>query len=232
MNMTLDELKARAKADLDNAFEKGKAQGGGDAQIIIDNMQLRDFQWQGAVFPEGYDFVFQMNVKTNTINAAFMGTKGIKSVKVICKIQGTVIMGQLVRDSTVEVLDLTEFSLIPSQIPYLAFNNTKLVSILGELDLSNCTTATSAFTGTTALEEIRFKESTISIALDFRSCTKLSAESYDNIMQGLSSTATGQTLTLPAYETVKATYDDVSAYGEGAWDILTASKTNWTIAYS
>lgn len=229
MNMTLDELKARAKADLDNAFEKGKAQGGGDAQIIIDNMKLRDFQWQGAVFPEGYDFVFQMNVGTNTINAAFMGTKGIKSVKLICKIVGTVIMNQLVRDSTVEVLDLTEFSLIPSQIPYLASNNTKLVSILGELDLSNCTTATSAFNYTTALENIRFKEGTIGISLDFHWSTKLSAESYDSIIKGHSKEVP-VTLTLPAEATVRSVYD--AKYGSGAWDAITAQYPNVTIMYS
>lgn len=58
----------------------------------------------------------------------------------------------------------------------------------------------------------------------------LTAEKLHNIMQGLSATATGQTLTLPAYSTVKATYDDV--YGEGAWDTIVATKSNWTIAYS
>jgi hypothetical protein len=231
MNMTLDEYKARAKADLDNAFEKGKSQGGGgDAQILLDRMRILDGQWQSAAFPEGYNFVFDFKTKPNTLNMLLMQTTGIKTAKLICKVSGSILFSGLIRASTTETLDITDFKPTPTNINYFALSNSKIVSVLGEMDMSNCTTATNAFNGASALEQIRYKEGTISIALDFKSCTKLSAESYDSIMQGLSSTATGQTLTLTKYATVKATYD--AKYGEGSWDILAASKTNWTIAYS
>lgn len=235
MNMTLDEYKARAKADLDNAFEKGKAQGGGgDAQMLIDNMAIRDFQWQNVVFPEGYELVLNFkttngNNNVHSLNAVLYGTTGIKTVTLICEESGTIPMLQLVRASSVEVVDITNFKRIPTEISYIAMGNTKLVSILGELDMSSCTSATHPFNTTTALEEIRFKEGTISIALDFHWSTKLSAESYDSIIKGHSKEVS-VTLTLPAEATVRSVYD--AKYGEGAWGAITAEYPNVTIKYS
>ena len=228
--MTLDELKARAKQDLDNAFEKGKSQGGGgDAQILLDRMRILDGQWQSAVFPEGYNFVFDFKTKPNTLNAMLMLTTGIKTATLIYEGEGTINCSQLVRSSTIEVLDLSNFRLSPTQLNWFALQNAKLVSVLGEIDMTNCTSATSAFSGTTALQEIRLKEGTISIALDFKSCTKLSAESYDSIIKGHSKTAS-VTLTLPKETIVRSTYDDF--YGTGAWDAITAQYPNVTIMYS
>lgn len=229
--MTTSEKLIKIAENVQKNVEFGKSQGGGgDAQILLDRMRIGDGQWQSAVFPEGYDFVFDFKTKPNTLNGLLSYTTGVKTATLICEAEGIVPYNQLVRASIIEVLDLTKFKPTPSEIRYFALGDTSLVSVLGEIDMTNCTKTDLAFNQTTALEEIRFKEGTISIALDFHWSTKLSAESYDSIMQGLSSTATGQTSTLPAYATVKATYD--AKYGEGTWDILAASKTNWTIAYS
>ena len=227
--MTLDEYKARAKADLDNAFEKGKSQGS-DAQIILDRMRILDGQWQQAAFPEGFNFVMEFKNKPNTLNALLMLATGVKTATLICKAEGTIVYNQMVRSSTVEVLDLTNFKPTPTQINWFALGASKLVSVFGEIDMTNCTSTTGAFNTTTALEEIRFKEGTIGISIQLNNCNNLTAESLHSILMGLSPTVTGQTLTLPIYEICKATYD--AKYGEGAWDILAASKTNWTIAYS
>lgn len=227
---TTDKINAQNFADkVGEVFEKGKAQGGGGSDIA-DYLTIGDNQWANASFPEGYDFVLRMNKVPRTLNNLLINATGIKTATLVCEIEGAIAWTGVVRCSTVEVLDLTKFKPTPSEIRYFALGDTSLVSVLGEIDMTNCTKTDLAFNQTTALEEIRFKEGTISIALDFHWSTKLSAESYDSIMQGLSSTATGQTLTLTKYATVKATYD--AKYGEGAWDILAASKTNWTIAYS
>ena len=93
-----------------------------------------------------------------------------------------------------------------------------------------CTNLNQAFYYQPKLTEVRLTDgSVIAVSVDFARSVLLSAESYRSIVNALSSTVTGQTLTLPAYATVKATFD--AKFGEGSWDILAASKTNWTIAY-
>ena len=233
--MTTSEKLIKIAENVQKNVEFGKSQGGGgDAQVLIDNMAIRDFQWQNVVFPEGYELVLNFkttngNNNVHSLNAVLYGATGIKTVTLICEESGTILMGQFVRASSVEVIDITNFKRIPRDISYMAMVNTKLVSILGELDMSSCTSATHPFNTTTALEEIRFKEGTISIALDFHWSTKLSAESYDSIIKGHSKEAS-VTLTLPAEATVRSVFD--AKYGSGAWDAITAEYPNLTIVYS
>ena len=61
--------------------------------------------------------------------------------------------------------------------------------------------------------------------LDFSPCTKLSADSLKSIIEALSTTSTGLTITLPS--TAESNYDAV--YGGGAWSALIATKSNWSI---
>ena len=229
--MNIAEKLLKIADNVQKNVEFGKSQGGGGdlTQNPLYYARMLNSAWGDVTFPEEFEFVLEGNTIAS-VNGVLMRTKGIKKATFIHASGGKIDMNQFIRESSVQVLDLTQFALKPSKMNYFALSSTALVSILGELDMSECTTASFAFSGANALQDIRFKEGTISIALDFKSCTKLSSESYDSIMQGLSTTATGQTLTLPAYATVKATYD--AKYGEGSWDILAASKTNWTIAYS
>lgn len=75
-----------------------------------------------------------------------------------------------------------------------------------------------------ALEEIRF-EGVIGKSLDIHYSTKLSAESYDSIFSCLSTTATGQILTVPSV--APTVYDD--RYGPGTWGFMTGAHSNWEI---
>lgn len=63
---------------------------------------------------------------------------------------------------------------------------------------------------------------------DIHWSTKLSADSLKSIINALSTTTTGLTITLP--KTAEANYEAV--YGAGSWETLTASRNNWTIAYA
>lgn len=94
-----------------------------------------------------------------------------------------------------------------------------------------CTNFNQMFYYQSKITEVRFTDgSVIAANIDFQRSVLLSAESYHSIMNALSATVTGKTISLPAYATVKATYD--AKYGEGAWDIIAASKSNWTFAYA
>lgn len=56
----------------------------------------------------------------------------------------------------------------------------------------------------------------------------LSADSLKSIIGALSTTTTGLTITLP--NTAQNNYEAV--YGSGSWATLTATRSNWTIAYA
>ncbi len=206
-------------------FEAGKAQGGGD---LADYLTIQDNQWSNATFPEGYEFVLRMNTIPRTLNNLLYSATGVKTATLICEAEAAIYWTGVVRGSTVEVLDLTRCKLTPTSISYFALGASNLVMILGELDMSSCTSATNSFNSAFLLQEIRFKESTISIALDFHWSTKLSAESYNSIIKGYLKEA-NVTLTLPPETTVRSVYDAV--YGNGAWDAITAEYSNMTISY-
>jgi hypothetical protein len=227
--MTLDELKARAKADLDNAFEKGKSQGGGGNDTFTSYASNLSNIFYGVAFPEGYEAVIKVSTAPTSMNSCFWSATGVKKVTLICDKNGTTDYSQLLRGSTVEILDITNFKPIPTKLFYLAFGNVVITSILGELDLSSCTDVNRAFSSARSLKDVRFKKGTIGISMDFSSCVNLSAESYDSIIKGHSKEAS-VTLTLPALSVVQATYNAV--YGEGAWNTITAEYPNVTIVYS
>ena len=213
------------KGNVPKVFEAGKAQGDGN---IADYLTIQDNQWANATFPEGYEFVLRMNTIPRTLNNLLINAKGIKTATLICEAEASVLWTGVIRGSTVEVLDVTRCKLSPTNISYFALGASNLVMILGEIDMSSCTEATHPFNSVFLLQEIRFKESTISIALDFHWSTKLSAESYDSIIKGCSKTASF-TLTLPPEATVRSVYD--AKYGSGAWDTITAEYSNLTIEY-
>lgn len=76
------------------------------------------------------------------------------------------------------------------------------------------------------LEHIIFEGVIGKNGLDLHWSTKLDADSLKSIIDCLSTTTTGLTVTLPA--TAQSNYDAV--YGSGAWEELVATKSNWTIA--
>jgi hypothetical protein len=84
----------------------------------------------------------------------------------------------------------------PENIYMIANQATKLVSLIGEFDMSKCTNTGYAFANCSALEEIYFKPETIKISINFAHSSRLSANSIQSIIDGLATVETAQTLTL------------------------------------
>ena len=91
-----------------------------------------------------------------------------------------------------------------------------------ELEVSEKTTFSRWFEGCTELVNIRFS-GTIGQTLDLHWSTKLSKESIESIVETLSPTASGMTLTLS--QAAKE-----AAFTADAWSALIAPKQNWTIS--
>lgn len=85
-----------------------------------------------------------------------------------------------------------------------------------------------SFLSVTELEEIRTGGTISGSGFDIHYSTKLSADSLKSIINTLSTTTTGLTITLPT--TAQANYEAV--YGSGSWATLVATRSNWTIAYA
>ena len=244
--MTVAEKLLRAKQDLDEVFEAGKAQGGGGDSYY-------DTFWDSAKDTNGEISGFLIycfgGLMWNDIT--FNPPCNIRpsyGANIFAQSKITDLKGILERNNvTLDFSNCTNFNSITegatiTRLPVIdtrgakelrnfLYNAEKLVSVDKVIlkDDGSQATMTNTFKLLPSLVEIRF-EGVIGANVDIRDSVKLSAESLNSIMTHLSTTATGVSVTLPPYDIVKATYDAV--YGEGAWDILAASKTNWTIAYS
>lgn len=196
--------------NIDTYAEKiGEISAGGDiTQNPLYYAKIKGFQWGKVAFPEGFNLVMNVRDKPEDMNALLTGTTGVKTVTLICEAEGTVSYAQLLRESTAETLDITNFKPIPTSIAYVAYNNKSIVSVLGELDLSSCTVATLPFSNATALQDIRFKEGTISIALSFVSCSLLTDESVQSIIDGLADLTGGTAQKIEFYSTISDSLTD------------------------
>ena len=102
----------------------------------------------------------------------------------------------------------------------------------GLIELEIIITSTTPFMNTTfnrcdSLKKLRITGTIGQNGFDIHWSTKLSADSLKSIVNALSTTTTGLTVTLPS--TAQANYE--AEHGEGSWDSLTAGRNNWTIAY-
>lgn len=239
--MTLDELKARAKQDLDNAFEKGKAQGGGGdgfRDLFWDAYQQNGtrnnysyafaYGWSDDTFCPKYDLVVK------SCNGMFH-TSGITDLKgrlnklgITLDVSQSTSLLQMFQSTGVKHVPIIDGSNATS-LSY-TFGSRPAVETIEKLILSNkLTTVGNAFTNAEDLTHVIFEGELAITGLDIHWSTKLDAESIHSLLSILSKTTSGMTVTLPPYATCKATYDNF--YGQGSFDIMVASITNWTIAY-
>ena len=110
-------------------------------------------------------------------------------------------------------------------VSYLFAGNINLKKVKSVMLHASATGGDSCFRGSIALEDVTFKNA-IPCAFDFHWSTKLSKATILNIFEHLSSTVTGQTLTLSKTAVTNA-FGSTTAT---EWTNLVATKTNWTIS--
>lgn len=242
MSMTLDEYKARAKADLDDAFEKGKAQGGGGDgfyDLFWDTLQnngnpiqynyLFAYNWNDEMFQPKHNIVATFcNGMFHTSNITSLKGK-LDALGLTFDVSQCTTLLQMFQGSNVKDVPIIDASNATSMS--YTFGSRPAVETIEKLILSNkLTNVGNAFQYAENLTHVIFEGELAITGLDMHWSTKLDAESYHSLMGILSKTTSSMSVVLPKYDIVKATYDAV--YGEGAWDALVAEKPNWTIAYN
>ena len=209
--------------NVQKVYDAGKAAGDGGGPNPLQYATKLQSLYDGAVFPDGYELLLDVPCATSLANT-FMNMQG--AIKITLKgntAQSLVGMTYTFRTASLEVLDASEFYLKPSTMVY-AFNGaTSLVSVLGEWDVSECTSFNLTFNKCYELQEIRFKPQTLSLSISFSNSSKLSDISIQSIVDGLADLTeqTAQTLTLHA--TVGAKLTDAQKAADTA--------KNWTLVY-
>ena len=102
------------------------------------------------------------------------------------------------------------------------FQSASLLKTISKLIVTDEVTYTNWFAGCTALEDITI-EGTIGNDISFSDCALLTKGSIESIIDALSGTVTGKTLTVNAAA-------KQAAFTDSEWAVLIGTKPNWTIS--
>lgn len=156
-----------------------------------------DYLFQMVAFPENYELVIDVPNMTAAPYLLFNAT-GLKKLTIKGNANGNAVnFAHAIRqNAALEVIDLSEFNAKFSNATYTFMGDKKLKEIKGVIDLTECTTVTTMFNGCYVLVDVRFKEFSIKLSINFADNKNLSAESVQSIIDGLATVETAQTLTL------------------------------------
>jgi hypothetical protein len=181
----------------------------------------------GVTFPENSQITIRLKSCTN-FGYMFTNTTNIKSIKMISDTVDSIVdMSRFCYTSynnlkTLEMVDFTEFHKKFKDIFNIFYNQFNLKTVLGAMDLTNCTVVTNAFSSCSALEDIEFEKGTIKISISFANCSLLTNASIQSIIDGLADLTGGTAQTLTVHSTV---YQKIVDNG---WDVEITAK-NWTL---
>lgn len=179
--------------------------------------------WNNESFKPKYDI-------TPTIASSMFIKCQITNLKAILENLGRVIdfskatnVSSLFNSSvTVTHLPVMDFS--SATDAQLAFAYASKLHTIDELIVGEkITTITSVFDGCIVLENVVIKGTIKINGFDFKDCKKLSKASIESIINALSTTTSGLTVTLSKTAKEKAFTTD-------EWNALIATKSNWTIS--
>ncbi len=245
--MTIAEKITRAKNDYDAVYEAGK-QAGGNTEEAFEAGRKAEYDafwdtfqrnqtsyaygfagkgWDDTTFKPKYDIVTSENSASNHMFA----TNQIVNLEKILTEQG--IQLDVSQSARVDYLFYycTSLEIVPvitvgencTNIAYMFNNCTKLKCIKGLILPNKSLTNNNAFNNCTELEDITIGGTIAMSGLDFKSCTKLTKASITSIINALSTSTSGLTITFS--KTAKE-----AAFTSAEWTTLENTKSNWTIS--
>ena len=242
--MSIAEKILSSKADLDAVYEAGKKKGAEESPLYYAG--VLETLFSGVTFPENTNIVLKVRKAPSRCASMFYNAINIKSIKLISEDNSNIVaINQAFRNiPSLETIDLTKFNRKFSDVRYFALGSSKLKSVYGALDLSNCSKYDLWLSGATALEDIEIAPQTIKYSIDFSPCTKLSHDSLMSIFDGLYdygikvveydvsapylSCMSGDKLTngVDTY-----TITNVQDYGDGEYEIWTKSSNGKEVGF-
>ncbi len=228
--LNLDDMANRIGTVYLNGYDEGNAQGKDEGRQ--EGYSLGFEEGKTAERSEFWEEYYTTASWAYAFYGAFWSDKNYNPHKTIKPAAGTsaaaMYQTSTITDTKVP-LDLSDVS----SINYIFYNAKYLKTIRG-ITFPESGTIASAFTGCTALENITVSGS-IQISLVFTPCKLLSKASIESIINALSATTSGLTVTF-SKEAVDNAFgidiDDESTYPEGSeYYNLRYSKSNWTFSY-
>ncbi len=219
-----DKLTAIAE-NVQKVYEAGKAAGGGGSAVAPDPLFYStslSSVYKQAAFPENHSLVIKVKKMPAEFYQTFYQSTGLRSVKLVSEDKSVVFaLNQAFREcASLEEVDLTECSRNVSRLDYAFYSDSKLKSIRGALDLTECTNTTYGFFASN-LEDVEFVPNTISVDIRFNS-DKLTDASVNSIIEGLAD--------LTGVEAKTLTLNGVGPKLTDAQKATITAK-NWTLVY-
>ena len=228
--MKLEVMPNEIEGVYEAGYEKGKSED------VFQYITYFGHKFRLAVFPENYEFVEEVIAATiwsTEFSNMFYEAQNLKSIKLIVKgnYDKALNVSSFIRNTSVEVFDLTEFIRKFTNVSWMFLGCNKLKSIYGALDLFECNSATLWLNGATALEDIEFVPNTINISIDFYWCTKLSKASITSAINGLSDHPSNLAVSFSKFAVNKA-FETSEGANDGStsaeWTTLIGTRSNWT----
>jgi hypothetical protein len=180
----------------EEGYDKGHSEGYAEGYEPAYRITALANLYTSAVFPENAELSLRVaRLFSNDAQYMLRLAKNLKKMSLVVESSDTGLLNMqgFVRENTdIEVVDFSKLGVKINYAGYFALGATKLRSIYGALDFSECTGATIWLNGANALEDIEFVPNTINISLDFYWCAYLTPESVDSIIDGLAD-LTGKT---------------------------------------
>lgn len=221
---------AEYASKVDGVYEKGYEQGYKEAWRYVG--QLNN-SFANVTFPDGYEMSISVPSRNSAnLNQVIYSAKGLRKLTIkdspIADVKSYFGFGFC---TSIEEIDLSNFvqgggAVVVTDASYLFYGDTKLRVILGELDFSTGVGLSTVFTTCNALEEVRLGGVLEQNGFDIHWSPKLSKASITSIIEHLSTTTSGLTVTLS-----KTAVENAFGSTESTeWTTLISSKSNWTIS--
>ena len=136
--------------------------------------------------------------------------------------------------SSIPTIDVTALTSAASGLFSNAYGNNLYQMTIEKIIVNENTVYTSWFSNNTALKSVRF-EGTIANTLSLSLCIRLDKASIINVMEHLSTTTSGLSVSLPK-TAVDREFETSAGAADGStsaeWQALIATRSNWTITLS
>lgn len=229
-NTDLQGNNAELKEILDSVNALPDVESGGESNADILLSLISGISFVGVAFPLEELELTIPNLNGANGSISFQASSGLKKIKLITdQTDVSMSMGNMFAtiaattyNDELQVIDLSEFSVIMTSAINMCSGNRELKEIIGSLNVSSVKTFTNMFRYCTHLRDVRFVSGTIKYNIGFAQSNLLSDESIQSILDGLADLTGVDAQTITFHSDVKAKLTEDQ--------IVTITGKNWTLA--
>ena len=201
-------------------YEAGKSQANKTPTYKLNKLTYSTFE--NVVFPEDTELTVETN-SVSSLTSEFLLTTNLKKLTLKSNNKDNVIAADgAFRESQLVIVDLTNFNRKFNNINFIIYNS-DVRTVLGSLDVSECTSIHSNTFRASSLANISFVPSTIKCDVTFEYTQQLSTASIKSIIDGLAALEEGvqRTLTFSKATDLHLSPEDRAKITQKGWSYAT-----------